>query len=211
MVLPWGIAVDQDGNIYVADEKKHQLLVFSAGGDLITTIGKHGTKPGDFQFPLNLALGAMGISMSPIRTTIVSRSSRSSVRQAERIRQTMGWANRFAQPVRFLARGPRIRKPSLPAPKRDCESHGIPQRAVAPRWEIEGGKRIAEFVQAIAGVFVARMDTRPGSVLLHGAMPFTVFSHEPMSGAAIADHAAIEIGVIDHHRSVEFSNSASTG
>jgi len=43
---PWGVALDGNGNIYVADcGKEMQVKVFSGDGKLLGTIGKHGGRP----------------------------------------------------------------------------------------------------------------------------------------------------------------------
>jgi DNA-binding beta-propeller fold protein YncE len=42
---PWGIALDQDGNIYVADWKNHRVQKLSASGKFLMSIGKYGKLP----------------------------------------------------------------------------------------------------------------------------------------------------------------------
>ncbi len=66
---PEGIAVDSDGNVYIADWGNHRVLVFDMSGSLTKTIGAFGVnpKPGDhpvFQFPtrISVAENTKGIS-----------------------------------------------------------------------------------------------------------------------------------------------------
>lgn len=60
---PTGVAIDEKrGRIYVADTKKHKVLVYPlAGGDLIKTLGDgRGGEPGKFNFPTNLTTDQEG-------------------------------------------------------------------------------------------------------------------------------------------------------
>jgi DNA-binding beta-propeller fold protein YncE len=58
---PVGIVVNETlGRIYVADVKAHHIAVFDMQGNLVSTIGERGTKPGQFNFPLNLAIDRVG-------------------------------------------------------------------------------------------------------------------------------------------------------
>ena len=50
---PRGIAVDQDGLVYVSDEELCAVLVFSPQGDLVRKIGGIGSRPGEFLSPKN--------------------------------------------------------------------------------------------------------------------------------------------------------------
>lgn len=64
---PTGVAVNDDGSrIYVVDTggidtQKHQVTVFNPEGEVLFTFGKRGTKPGEFNLPLNAAMGPNGI------------------------------------------------------------------------------------------------------------------------------------------------------
>ena len=42
---PWGITLDNEGNIYVADWKNHRVQKLSPSGEFIMSIGKYGTLP----------------------------------------------------------------------------------------------------------------------------------------------------------------------
>src|SRR6516225_6988493 len=42
---PWGITLDNEGNIYVADWKNHRVQKLSPRGEFIMSIGKYGTLP----------------------------------------------------------------------------------------------------------------------------------------------------------------------
>ena len=43
---PWGIALDKDGNIYVADWKNHRVQKLSPKGKFLMSIGRYGKVPG---------------------------------------------------------------------------------------------------------------------------------------------------------------------
>ncbi len=45
-----------DGSIYVADGRNHHVRRYSNDGRLITTIGRRGNGPGEFQWPIELAV-----------------------------------------------------------------------------------------------------------------------------------------------------------
>ncbi|TXT27238.1 MAG: NHL repeat-containing protein [Gallionellaceae bacterium] len=54
---PVGVAFDAvTRQLYVADTHAHDIKVFDASGRLLRTLGKHGDKPGEFNFPTYLAL-----------------------------------------------------------------------------------------------------------------------------------------------------------
>lgn len=58
---PIGIAVDnQRERVYVADMLKHHIVVFNLEGERVATIGERGIEPGQFNFPLNIALDTTG-------------------------------------------------------------------------------------------------------------------------------------------------------
>jgi DNA-binding beta-propeller fold protein YncE len=58
---PVGLAVDnQRERVYVADILRHHIAVFDFDGKHISTIGKRGGEPGEFNFPLNIALDKDG-------------------------------------------------------------------------------------------------------------------------------------------------------
>ena len=54
---PVGLAFDAaTRQLYVADTHAHDIKVFDAAGRLLRTLGQHGEKPGEFNFPTYLAL-----------------------------------------------------------------------------------------------------------------------------------------------------------
>ena len=56
---PWDVAVHQ-GEVFVADNGNHRVAVFSQDGELIRTIGSHGTGPGQFRYPTGVAISPDG-------------------------------------------------------------------------------------------------------------------------------------------------------
>ena len=54
MIFPAGIAIDDMDNIYVTS--KHKLQKFTSSGELIKCVGQEGSKEGEFDDPLGLAL-----------------------------------------------------------------------------------------------------------------------------------------------------------
>ena len=52
---PTGVAVDKDGNIYVADVESHRLYKFNSDGKLVKTVGGEGSKTGQFYMPQGIA------------------------------------------------------------------------------------------------------------------------------------------------------------
>jgi len=57
---PTGLAVDQDGNLYVADTLNNRIEIFDADGKYITTFGKNGDGPGYFARPKGVAIDSDG-------------------------------------------------------------------------------------------------------------------------------------------------------
>jgi sugar lactone lactonase YvrE len=53
---PTGVAVDQDGNLYVSDTWNNRIEVFDAEGNFIRTFGKAGDGPGYFARPKGIAI-----------------------------------------------------------------------------------------------------------------------------------------------------------
>ena len=53
---PTGLAVDADGNLYVADTLNNRIEVFDADGKFIRTFGKAGDGPGYFSRPKGIAI-----------------------------------------------------------------------------------------------------------------------------------------------------------
>jgi sugar lactone lactonase YvrE len=57
---PTGVAVDQDGNLYVADMLNARIEIFDADGNFIRTFGKRGDGPGYFAMPKGVAIDCDG-------------------------------------------------------------------------------------------------------------------------------------------------------
>jgi DNA-binding beta-propeller fold protein YncE len=57
---PRGIAVDAQKRLYVVDVLSHQIDIFSATGQHLTTFGGNGFSPGQFQYPEGITLDARG-------------------------------------------------------------------------------------------------------------------------------------------------------
>ncbi len=61
MDAPAGIAIDRErGRAYVVDAKRHHVAVYDMTGRRVDTFGKRGGKPGEFNYPTNLAVGGDG-------------------------------------------------------------------------------------------------------------------------------------------------------
>ena len=54
MYYPVGVAIDDDGNIFVSESGNHRISVFTAGGKFVRCFGRKGTDPGMFQNPRHL-------------------------------------------------------------------------------------------------------------------------------------------------------------
>jgi sugar lactone lactonase YvrE len=57
---PTGVAVDKDGNLYVADTLNDRIEVFDADGQFLRTWGKNGDGPGYFARPKGVAIDSDG-------------------------------------------------------------------------------------------------------------------------------------------------------
>ncbi|HVO61803.1 MAG TPA: 6-bladed beta-propeller, partial [Terriglobales bacterium] len=57
---PTGLAVDEDGNLYVCDTLNNRIEVFDADGTFIRAFGKHGDGPGYFARPKGIAIDSDG-------------------------------------------------------------------------------------------------------------------------------------------------------
>ena len=55
-----GVAVDSQGNFYVADSWNHRIQKFDAAGNLLLVWGSHGSGDGQFQVPYGVAVDANG-------------------------------------------------------------------------------------------------------------------------------------------------------
>jgi DNA-binding beta-propeller fold protein YncE len=57
---PQGVALDQDGNVYVTDTLNNRVEIFDADGNFISLFGKHGDGPGCFARPKGIAIDGDG-------------------------------------------------------------------------------------------------------------------------------------------------------
>lgn len=57
---PWGVAVDQQGNIIIGDRSNHRIQVFDPSGNVKHTFGSEGVRPGQFNRPAGVAVNREG-------------------------------------------------------------------------------------------------------------------------------------------------------
>jgi uncharacterized protein (TIGR03663 family) len=57
---PRALALDDEGNLYVADTGNKRIIKYDPQGQLLTAVGGAGTEPGEFQEPVGLAIGPDG-------------------------------------------------------------------------------------------------------------------------------------------------------
>ena len=57
---PQGVAVDNDGNVYVTDTLNNRVEIFDADGAFVSLFGKHGDGPGYFARPKGIAVDGDG-------------------------------------------------------------------------------------------------------------------------------------------------------
>ncbi len=60
-VLPDGLACDASGNVYVADNYGYRILKYTGTGEYLGQWGSYGSGPGQFLFPVRIAIGTDGI------------------------------------------------------------------------------------------------------------------------------------------------------
>lgn len=60
-----GVAVDPEGNVYVAHWNSNKVAAYSPSGDLLREWGKKGTEDGEFQLPGSIAFGPDGLLYVP--------------------------------------------------------------------------------------------------------------------------------------------------
>ncbi|HAC18736.1 MAG TPA: hypothetical protein DCF78_09190, partial [Dehalococcoidia bacterium] len=54
--MPWGNAVDEDGNVYVCDWRNDRIQKFSADGAFLMKFGSSGAENGQFDRPSSVAV-----------------------------------------------------------------------------------------------------------------------------------------------------------
>ncbi|GBP35585.1 Protein wech [Eumeta japonica] len=57
---PWGLCVDRDGNIIVADRRNNRIQIFSNEGKFKSLFGSKGTGPGEFDLPAGITTDNYG-------------------------------------------------------------------------------------------------------------------------------------------------------
>ncbi len=65
MDRPYGVAVDGNGDVYVAEFGAHQIHKFAPSGHLIWSLGERGSGEGQLEMPLSVAVdhdGAVYVS-----------------------------------------------------------------------------------------------------------------------------------------------------
>lgn len=55
------IAIAKDGRIFVAEQGQHMVMVFETDGEFVTSFGKYGEGPGDFNMPAAIAFDDKGM------------------------------------------------------------------------------------------------------------------------------------------------------
>jgi DNA-binding beta-propeller fold protein YncE len=58
--MPKGLAVDADGDVYVADAIFDNVQLFDRGGRFLMTLGRRGVDYGDFWLPSGLSINPRG-------------------------------------------------------------------------------------------------------------------------------------------------------
>lgn len=57
---PWGIGIDGDDYLYVADAFNHRVQKYTPGGHFVTAWGREGTGAGEFRFPYDVVVSLEG-------------------------------------------------------------------------------------------------------------------------------------------------------
>lgn len=53
---PWGVCIDQEGNILIADRSNNRIQMFTKRGDFLRSFGSHGSENGQFDRPAGIAV-----------------------------------------------------------------------------------------------------------------------------------------------------------
>ncbi|KAM3960371.1 tripartite motif containing 71 protein wech [Aphomia sociella] len=57
---PWGLCIDKEGNIIVADRRNNRIQIFNCRGEFKSMFGSKGTGPGEFDLPAGITTDAYG-------------------------------------------------------------------------------------------------------------------------------------------------------
>ncbi|KAI5636123.1 NHL repeat domain-containing protein [Phthorimaea operculella] len=57
---PWGLCIDREGNIIVADRRNNRIQIFSSRGEFKSMFGSKGTGPGEFDLPAGITTDTYG-------------------------------------------------------------------------------------------------------------------------------------------------------
>lgn len=91
------IAVDEKGNVYVADYAANHVKKFDAKGAFIKTLGREGQGPGEFNSPYTMAYGSGRLMVWNMRntcfTTITTEGEHIQTRTLNRLEE--GWPTKF--------------------------------------------------------------------------------------------------------------------
>ena len=60
MNMPWGVAADEAGDVYVADWRNDRVQKFTADGEFVLEFGSSGDEKGQFNRPASVAVDAHG-------------------------------------------------------------------------------------------------------------------------------------------------------
>lgn len=53
---PWGVCIDQEGNILIADRSNNRVQIFTKRGEFLRSFGSHGSENGQFDRPAGIAV-----------------------------------------------------------------------------------------------------------------------------------------------------------
>ena len=59
--FPWGVAIDADDNVYIADSGNDRIQKFDGDGNLTLSWGESGTNPGQFDEPSGITVTSAGV------------------------------------------------------------------------------------------------------------------------------------------------------